>query len=171
MNHLRYAWILAITTAVLSQLAQALVLPPWAPRPLLRATLSEFDAEGREIRRGISKDLTQFRVPGQSLPTAFAHFEEYPKDCDALVCSEPPKIVYFQVTQVAETECGSTRYVAIERTLSHPAPRRLEILDHTTRICEDVLIRDLWQVRLISQDGLRDIRYYGGNPTPVLSIQ
>jgi len=130
--------------------------------PTLRAELTEYDRQGNEVGRGLLKSLTRY----PTLPNTFALYEELGSACDEIDCPLPI-IHLFLVTDIAPSACGSTHYTAWEVSTLSGGPRRLDVIDHATRDCDD-FIQDGWQVRLTQTSGKKEFqRFFAGSPRPV----
>lgn len=156
--------------------AHAVVIPGWE-RPIYEADLVELDEDGNVIEEHLAKQLTMHRRAGSEAATSFALSEEVQVYCVVAPCAPIERTAVFRVVgSPLRDGCGSVHYKAFE---SSPAdlmddraqvnlPRRLTLVDHSTRICKD-LRRFRWDVQIDERDG--ETRHLGGNPTAVYTIQ
>ncbi len=155
--------------------AYGIIAPGWQ-RPVFQASLEEQDATGHEVTIGLDKTLTMNREDGSARPTSFTFFEEHRMHCLPGTCSPIPETALFIVKTIRTGACGSTFYIAQEFV---PAdlqgnvtrnPRTLQVVDHSTRLCEDYQ-KFGWEATLINSAGQDGTRTLFGNPEPVVSVQ
>lgn len=135
--------------------------------PAFRAELEELDKDGQPLPPNLLKQSLTMNKRGEKV-ASFAFTEIFGAKC-------PPGALcilgYWEVTREfypvrkSITNCGSTRYQAIELSskMRPMRPAMIEVVDHSTRMCDD-LRRYGWDVKLVDQ---KNVRLFGGNPKPV----
>lgn len=172
-----FGYMAVVTTFMSSVAAHAIYRPDWE-RPILRAELTEFDNDGHELNQGRELTLTMNKRDGKRNPTSFTFVEEQRIYCVMAPCPQPRHTVQFNITNRFKDSCGSTHYNAVEKRHINALPnlplRRMEVVDHSTRLCEDYR-KYGWDVELNLPLGAMlpafKTRTFGGNPEPVYTIQ
>lgn len=167
----------ALIIALAASAAQAVHIPGWE-RPVYRANLVELDDQnGNVIESHLKKSLTMHKQQGAASATSLTFREEEQVYCITAPCPPITHTTVYRIVGKPEVDgCGTTHYTAYEtspadlmddRPQVNP-PRRLLLADHTTRKCKD-LRRYRWELQI---DGHReDARFFGGNPSALLTIQ
>ena len=133
-----------------------------------KADMTEFDEAGHETgspfgRRGLVMNRQGSKV------TSFKFTETFgPPPCTGEICPMmmmPSIMLESQFTVVAKRpdSCGSTRYIAVESSKQPSLKRRLQLVDHSTRRCDDFRKYE-WEMSLHGKNGKRLL---SGNPTKV----
>jgi hypothetical protein len=127
-------------------------LLPTIERPIWKATLTELDGEDREVGIGLDKILYMNESGSNGDASSFRFTEEKRVNCVSAPCPTIKNTTTFVVTRKMVTRCGSTIYSATElvpmrvQTLNRPL-RRLQVVDHNTRLCEDERTAG-WEVKI-----------------------
>lgn len=88
--------------------------------------------------------------------------------CTGKACPKKPAkpiVTRYRVTQVSDAGCGSQRIFATEVTQANQ-PIVLTLLDHTTRVCDDVVVAK-WEVSLAQKK--KPVRLFVGDPKSLKS--
>lgn len=114
-----------------------------ADSALAKATLSEIDKDGHEINTTSSFSLTEYAKGKSKRPSYFSFTEDRNIVCIQAPC--PSAVTTdFKIKAISKDSCGSTVFVAQNNSRGN----RLTVLDHSTRVCDDVQ-KYRWQVSLV----------------------
>lgn len=149
--------------------ALAIFDPSWE-RPIMEASLVEFDQTGHEVVGHVEKKLTMHRRDGQRKATMFTFSEEQQVMCVTAPCPPLKEVEKFKVLSFETDDCHSTIYRAVSRGRNSPRVE-LKLVDHTTSFC-DIYRKYAWEVELTYPRRPRSIvRNLYGNPEAVVTIQ
>lgn len=142
-------------------------------RPISRADLIELDKDGNEINTSLRKTLTLHQRIGAPEPTSFTLTEEMNARCaefERCPASYYDFISTFRIVSRRTDTCGAKQYIGEEVRFapSEVFPRKIRLTDHSSAICE-YFVKYLWHVEYSEPDA--DLRYFGGNPQPIDTIQ
>ncbi len=165
-----FAWYLIVLSSIHSLASKAIYDPRWE-RPILEAKLIELSTDRLDVGSEVDKRLVLNRRDGAKRPTSFAYTERGVWN----------KSVFFRILHTSQDSCGSTRHIALEKKRSfdilssaEASPtkilrpmRRLVVIDHETRICDDYK-KYRWEVKLYEGNG--SLRQFVGNPEPIITI-
>ncbi len=143
----------------------AVIKPGWE-RPILRAYMKEVGSTKPATNVFILTMNKKDSLRGSTKPTSFTFTTERNIMCITAPCPRPSVSTQFTIQSVTKDSCGSTVYHAREN-VGHTEPTILELVDHSTRLCEDYRPHR-WELKLM---GFRFTRNFVGNPEGVITIQ
>lgn len=155
-------FVFALAAFAVSSSTFAIVRPGWE-RPILRAHLTEVKATKPTTQVFY---LTMNKLDGKKQPTSLTFTAEQNIMCITAPCPRPQTNSLYRIGSIKKDSCGSTVYYASE-VVNHTEPAFIELVDHATRLCEDVRPYR-WEVKV---QGFRFQRNFVGNPEPVYTIQ
>ena len=162
-----FARFFALVAIVSSVSAQAIFRPGWE-RPIEKAMLEALD---NQVSYPTAEAVTLHQQDGAEMPTMISLEEDTGIRCIMAPCPSQ-RTRQFRITDVTQRESGMIVYTA--REILHPLPnvrmaaRVLELIDFRHDVLADT--RFLWSVRVKGPFSLQ-VRTYGGNPEPVITIQ
>lgn len=165
----QFSMLVALVALMGSMSAHAIIRPGWE-RPILKAEMHEFDADGHEVAIGQDRILTMHKRDGQKNATTFSLVEEHRIFCVRAPCPQPRFTTVFNIVKIQRTLRG-VKYTAMEKQVIDPRvrlapPRKLEVLDVGRAVLTGARYR--WNARIT---GFQTNRKLVGDPEPVFTIQ
>jgi hypothetical protein len=140
-------------------LVLATTLMAFNERPTLEADLQSVSEDGSPIYYFVPVSFHLVLNKRGERPTSFDFTE-----VSGPSGNENTEKTHYRVTQRKSLDCGSVLYVAQSRRFPKRSSSTLSVIDHSSRVCDD-LKPAIWEVVEKSSKGGK--RYFYGNPRPV----